>query len=83
MEIKAKSMPDGVSLEDGKLSVDVKKESLVGGYTVEYIATCSEGPLTVSRTVMWPVNIISAVEEEPEAETELEATFVNYGEKLK
>ena len=44
MAITVTGMPDGVSYAEGVLSVDVKEESLAGGYTVEYTATCSEGP---------------------------------------
>jgi len=39
-----KGMPNGATFEDNTLSVDIEKEELVGGYTVEFTAICDEAP---------------------------------------
>jgi hypothetical protein len=65
--VEVKGLPKGAVFEDGKLKVDIKSEKLVSGYNLELLATCSESPQVVTRSINFPLNILTAIKEKAEA----------------
>jgi hypothetical protein len=42
-------LPKGATYKDGKLTIEIKKEELAGGYNAILKAICTEGPSPVER----------------------------------
>jgi len=57
-----KNLPAFVDYNEGKLTVKAGyKESEVGSYSVDLVATCTAAPLKVEATVNFPINILTAI----------------------